>query len=173
MMNTITKEIIPANEAGRMKALEYYDILNDLPDKYFSNLARIISVTFNAPIALVSLVAKEEVHFKGNFGMEGIDKVSRGESLCSLAVLDANPTIFKDALNEPCLLKNPLVAGEFGLRFYAGAPIITKNGFNIGTVCIVGKHPRNFSEKEAETLQLFAENVMHEIEMRGDIKLKG
>lgn len=170
MINTFNKSIIPDNEINRFKALDYFDILNTLPDRYFNNLARIIAVTFDAPIALVSLVGAEDVIFKGNFGMKGIDRVDRGKSLCSLAVLDVEPTIFRDAIKEPCLLRNPLVVGEFGLRFYAGAPIITKEGFAIGTVCIVGKEPRDFNEDETEVLKLFAENAMHEIEMRGIIK---
>lgn len=170
MINTFNKPIIPDNETLRLAALEYFDILNDLPDMYFTNLAHIIATTFNSPIALVSLVGEEMVHFKGNFGMEGVNKVDRGKSLCSLAILDPEPTIFYDTLKEPCLLRNPLVIGEFGLRFYAGAPIVTKEGFNIGTVCIVGKEPREFSEREKNLLVLFAENAMHEIEMRGEIK---
>ena len=170
MINTFNKPIIPGNDALRLAALEYFDILNDLPDRYFTNLAHIIAATFNSQIALISLVGEELVHFKGNFGMDGVSNVSRGESLCSLAILDAEPTIFTDTLKEPCLLRNPLVIGEFGLRFYAGAPIVTKEGFNIGTVCIVGKEPREFTEREKDLLVLFAENAMHEIEMRGEIK---
>lgn len=170
MINTFNKPIIPDNEELRLVALAYFDILNDLPDRYFTNLAHIIAATFKSEIALVSLVGEEMVHFKGNVGMEGVNKVKRGKSLCSLAILDPEPTIFYDTLKEPCLLRNPLVIGEFGLRFYAGAPIISRQGFNIGTVCIVGKDPREFTEKEKELLVLFAENTMHEIEMRGEIK---
>ena len=170
MNNTFDKDIIPVNEAERLKALEYFDMLSDLPDSYFNNLANIIAHTFNVPIALISLVASEEVHFRGNYGMEGVKKTDRGISLCSLAVLDAEPTVFEDALKEPCLLRNPLVTGQFGLRFYAGAPIITKEGFNIGTVCIVDKEPREFTDKEKKLLKLFAENTMHEIMQRGVIR---
>lgn len=170
MINTFNKPIIPDNEKERLAALAYFDILNDLPDRYFTNLAHIIAATFQSEIALVSLVGEEMVHFKGNVGMEGVNKVERGKSLCSLAILEPEPTIFNDALKEPCLLRNPLVVGEFGLRFYAGAPIITKEGFNIGTVCIVGKEPRDFTQKETKLLVRFAENAMHEIEMRGEIK---
>ena len=102
--------------------------------------------------------------------MEDVERVPRGESLCSLAILEPEPTVFKDALQEPCLLRNPLVTGKFGLRFYAGAPIMTKEGFNIGTVCIVAKEPRDFSEKEKNLLVLFAENAMLEIEIRGEMR---
>ncbi len=170
MINTFNKPIISDSDKLRVAALEYFDILNDLPDSYFTNLAHIIAATFNSQIALVSLVGEEIVHFKGNFGMEGVNKMEREKSLCSLAILDPEPTIFNDTLKEPCLLRNPLVIGDFGLRFYAGAPIVTKEGFNIGTVCIVGKKPREFTESEKELLVLFAENAMHEIEMRGEIK---
>ena len=170
MLNTFNKPIIPANDRSRLKALEYFDILNELPDKYFSNLAQIIALTFKSEIALVSLVGEKEVYFKGNHGMEGTGKVDRGQSLCSLAVLDPEPTIFNDALKEPCLLSNPLVIGEFGLRFYAGAPIITREGFNIGTVCIVGKEPRHFTKQEKDLLVLFAKNAMIELESRIEIK---
>ncbi len=169
MNNTFNKPIIPANDKLRLKALDYFDVLNELPDRYFSNLAQIIALSFKAEIALVSLVGETEVYFKGNHGMQGTNKVDRGQSLCSLAILDPEPTVFTDALKEPCLLSNPLVIGEFGLRFYAGAPIITKEGFNIGTVCIVGKEPRIFSTQEKELLVLFAQNAMIELESRKEM----
>lgn len=166
MENSFGKDIIPANEQSRLAALHPYKLIEGLPEKYFTNFARIIAATFDAPIALVSFVDKEEVLFPGNYGMEGTDRVPRGISLCSLAVIDENPTIFHDALKEPCLLSNPLVIGEFGLRFYAGAPIITKDGYAIGTVCIVDKEPRDFSEQEAEMLKEFAKTAMLELERR-------
>lgn len=166
MNNTFDKPIIPDNEESRLKALAYFNILNQLPDRFFSNLALIVAKVFNAPIALISFVGEDDVFFKGNYGMEGVSSTKRGVSLCSLAILDSEPTVFNDALKEPCLLTNPLVAGQFGLRFYAGAPIVTREGFNIGTVCIVDKEPREFSVEEKQLLKLFAENAMIEIESR-------
>jgi GAF domain-containing protein len=166
MQNSFGKEIIPENDEERVKALHKYKFLDNLPEKYFTSLARIIATTFNAPIALVSFVDHASVTFPGNFGMENTSEVERGSSLCSLAILDKNPTVFKDALKEPCLLANPLVTGQFGLKFYAGAPIITKDGFAIGTVCIVGKEPRNFSKEEETMLHDFAQSAMNELDIR-------
>lgn len=171
MENSFGKNIIPANEVNRLKAMEYYDVLGDLPDRYFSNLAYIIAATFDTPIALVTFVKNETVAYKANFGMEGVNAVDRGMSLCSLAILEDDTTVFSDAIKEPCLLGNPLVAGDFGLRFYAGAPITTSDGHNIGTVCVVGKEPRSFSENEKNILKRFAENVMLELEMRKELHL--
>ena len=172
MNNTFGKPIIPPNDDLRLSALAYFDILNDLPDRYFTNLAQIIALAFNSEIALVSFVGEEDVYYKGNYGMNGVKRMERGKSLCSLAILDQEITVFGDALKEPCLLTNPLVIGDFGLQSYAGAPIITSEGFNIGTVCVVGKEPRDFTEEEKKLLVLFAKNAMIEIESRVELKNK-
>ena len=169
MHNTFGKDIIPPQEAGRLKALQHFTILKDLPETYFDNFARIIAATFDTPIALVSFVGEEDVSFPGNYGMKDTQKVSRGISLCSLGILDENVTVFKNAIKEPCLLANPLVAGEFGLRFYAAAPLVTKEGFAIGTVCIVDKESRKFTAQEEGMLKEFASTAMAELEKRSEL----
>ena|ERR1700694_2088046 len=163
MDNSFGKPIIPPNDQERIEALLSYDILDSKPETYFNNFAEIIAQSFDVPIALISLVDKEQVYFKANVGMEGTDRVPRGVSLCSLAILEPRLTIFEDALSEPCLIANPLVAGEFGLRFYAGAPLVTPEGFNIGTVCIVDKISREFSPADGELLSSFAHSIMEAI----------
>ncbi|HVG42093.1 MAG TPA: GAF domain-containing protein [Chitinophagaceae bacterium] len=163
MENTFGKPIIPDDDEKRVQALNSYNILHTLPEGFFNNLANIVAQCFDTPIALISLVDKEEVFFKANVGMSGTDYVKRGVSLCSLAILDTEPTIFEDTLKEPCLLANPLVAGEFGLRFYAGAPITTPDGYNIGTICVVDKQPRTFTELDQDLLRRFAVSVMEAI----------
>lgn len=166
MDNSLGKNIIPTNEAERLKALQHYDLLKGVPQGYFNNLAQIIAKTFDAPIALVSLVKSDVVEFAGNKGMEGTDTAPRSISLCSLAVLDDQPVIFPDAMEEPCLLANPLVQGDFGLRFYAGAPILSPGGAALGTVCVVDKEPREFTEEDTRMLQYFATVAMNEIVAR-------
>ena len=166
MENTFGKPIIPENDKERVEALESYKILEELPHNFFDNLSHIVAKTFDTPIALISLVHKEQVFHKGNVGMKGTTSVPRGISLCSLAVLDKELTIFEDALNEPCLLSNPLIAGEFGLRFYAAAPLTTPDGYNIGAVCIVDKEPRSFSKEDHILLSNFATSAMQAIEER-------
>lgn len=163
MDNSFGKPIVPANDEERLKALKAYEILNTAPEGFFNNLAHIVARSFDTPIALISLVDKEEVFFKANVGMEDTRHVSRGLSLCSLAVLDPEPTVFENALDEPCLLANPLVAGSFGLRFYAGAPIVTPEGYNIGTVCVVDREPRSFSDLDRGLLKRFADSAMDAI----------
>ena len=168
MKNTFGISIIPQNENERLKALQNLQILESDVQSVFDNIAHIMAETFDVPIALISFVDNKQVFFKGNAGMAGIESKSRGISLCSLAILNDGVTVFEDALKEKCLLHNPLVSGEFGLKFYAGAPLTTKEGYNIGTVCIIDKESRNFSEKKKQLLQRFANMVMHEIYLQID-----
>jgi GAF domain-containing protein len=166
MENSFGRPIIPVDDEQRLHALQRYRILDSEPEGFFDNLAQIMARCFDTPIALISLVDKERVFFKANVGMPETRNVSRGLSLCSLAILNDEPTVFEDAVAEPCLLANPLVAGSFGLRFYAGAPITTEDGYHLGTVCVVDKKARPFSQSDKELLQRFGHTVMKAIEKR-------
>lgn len=167
MQNTfIGVNLIPENDAERISKLQEFEILDTPPEGAFNHIAAMAARMFNVPIALVALVDEERVWFKANVGMEGVENVDRGISLCSLAILTDGPTVFPDAVNEPCLLANPLVRGNFGLRFYAGAPLTTSDGYNLGTLCIVDKQPREFSESDQKLLSQLAGIVMDEIELR-------
>ena len=165
MINTFGKPIIPYNDKLRVKKLQEYEILDTHSEGSFKHVASLAAHIFKVPIALVSFVDTERVWFKANVGMEGITEVDRGVSLCSLAILNNGLTIIPDALAEPCLLSNPLVAGSFGLRFYAAAPLKTDDGYNLGSVCIVDKEPREFNLADKVMLQHLAKSVMKELEM--------
>ncbi|WP_051359768.1 GAF domain-containing protein [Adhaeribacter aquaticus] len=166
MNNTFGIPIIPDNDATRVQKLHEYQIL-DTPvgEGPFQHVASLATHLFKVPIALVSLVDKQRVWFKANVGLEGVNEVDRGTSLCSLAVLSHEPTVFENAVEEPCLLANPLVAGEFGLRFYAAAPLTNPEGLNLGAVCIVDKIPRKFSIADQKILEHLAAVVMKELEL--------
>ncbi|MCX2477636.1 ATP-binding protein [Pedobacter sp. MC2016-15] len=166
MDNTFGKNIIPENEHERIAALKRYKILGSPAENAFDHVAKLAAKIFAVPIALVSMVDTEEVFFKANVGMGKVRTTPRGISLCSLAVLDPEVTVFEDARIEPCLLANPLVAGEFGLQFYAGAPITTPDGMLIGTLCVVDKKPRTFSTQDRAILANLASIVIDEMELR-------
>jgi GAF domain-containing protein len=159
-------DLVTLNEKNRLKALRRYKLINGLPKGYFSKLAQSVANTFHTPIALVSIVDKEHVSFPGNVGIPNIEEIPRNISLCSMALLNDGPTVYPDTLKEPALLSNPLISGNFGLRFYAGAPIVTADGHPLGVVCLVDKQPRQLSEEEIEILKGFAAIAMQEIEHR-------
>lgn len=167
MNNTFGIPLVPANERERLEKLYSYNILHDY-DKAgaFKHVAAMAAHIFKVPVALVVFVDEEQTFFAGNFGMEDADRMSRGESLCSLAILKDEVTIFEDANADPCLLANPLVSGDFGLRFYAAAPLITPEGYKVGTVCIVDKKPRKLSVADKRLLEALASSVIEELEER-------
>ncbi|OLY94685.1 GAF domain-containing protein [Cnuella takakiae] len=166
MENTFGVPIIPHNDLQRVTALRRYNILDSAPEQSFTNIVQLASEFFNVPIALISLVDTTRVHFKANVGLGNMLYEDRGKSLCSLAVLNDKATVFENALEEPNLVYHPLVTGSFGLRFYAGAPLISSDGFNIGTLCIIDKQPRSFGPKQARQLEQFAAIAMNDIELR-------
>jgi hypothetical protein len=117
MENTFEKNIIPDNEEARLRALYRYQLLENLPERYFTNLARIIAQTFNTPIALVSLVDKEQVNFPGNYGMGDTRQVPRGLSLCSLAVLEENQPFLKMQEKTPVCSPTHWLVAALGYAF--------------------------------------------------------
>lgn len=160
--NTFGLNIIPENEVQRLKKVRSFDIPgSEGVLKSLTDLARDI---FDVPIALVAIVESNKVFFKANSGMEDVTEISRGVSLCSLAILSNDVTVFQNALEEKCLGRNPLVTGNFQLRFYAGAPLKTSDGFNIGTLCLVDTKPREFSKKDSSRLEELAMNAITLIE---------
>ncbi|GAA4295956.1 GAF domain-containing protein [Nibribacter koreensis] len=165
MENTFGLPIIPENEEQRLVKLHSLNIL-DQPKAHgpFQHVAEMAARMFNAPIALVNFVDSEQVFTKGSAGLDNPTPVPRGTSLCSLAVLNNDVTVFENALQEPCLLANPMVTGDFGLRFYAAAPLRTSDGHNIGALCIVDKEKREFPESEKRVLEHLASIIMADIE---------
>lgn len=166
MTNTINYPTLPINEKKRLETLASYQILDSQPEEPFNKIVALAAKRFNAPVALISLVDKYRVWYKASLGMENLSEVSRKDSLCSMVILQDAVTIFNDALQEPCLLANPFVAGSFGLRFYAGAPIKTIDGIRLGAVCIIDKNPRYFSPAEQKDLEDLAVLAMQEIKHR-------
>lgn len=167
MENTFNVPIIPENDEERLARLYSYGIKDTYEESgTFKHIVSMAAHIFKVPIALVSIVDEEQVIFVGNVGMEDTGQVSRGISLCSLAVLKEEVTVFENAREEACLLANPLVVGDFGLQFYAAAPLQSPDGFRLGAVCIIDKNPRTFSEAEQDLLKGLATAVMDELEER-------
>jgi PAS domain S-box-containing protein len=120
---------------------------------------------FQVPIAIVSLVDHDRIWFKSHFGLE-TQQVGRDAGLCASAILSPEVYHLSDAAHDPRALTNPVVAGALGLRFYAAAPLRTHDGFNLGTICVMDRQPRELSPAEAEVLKKLATLVMDQMELR-------
>ena len=156
---------IPANEAARMSAVKRYDILDTPPDGTFDRVTALAARRFDVPISIISIVDHDRIWFKSHHGLE-VKQIGRDPGLCASAILSEMPHILSNAALDPRSLANPLVAGDFGLRFYAGVPLRTHDGFNLGTLCVIDKEPRPVDQKQIDDLKDLASVVMDQMELR-------
>lgn len=166
MENTFGRNIIPEDELERLENLKKYKILYTQTEPIFDQLAASAATLLEVPIAMINFVDKDYIWTKASLGGGIGFEMERGTSLCSLAILKNEVTVYENTLKEPFLISNPLVAGESGLRFYAAAPIATEEGFNIGSVCILDIKPRIFLPEDQEKLHQIAFRVRQEIRKR-------
>lgn len=155
-----------ASETARLQAVRRYDILDSPPDGAFDRVTALASRIFDVPIALVTIVDVDRIWFKSRYGLDGVEQISRDPGLCASAILSDTPYVVEEARKDPRTLQNPLVAGDFGLQFYAASPLRTGDGHRLGTLCIIDREPRIFSPRQAEVLQGLSDIVMDEMELR-------
>jgi signal transduction histidine kinase len=113
----------------------------------------------------VTLVDTDRIWFKSRYGLD-VQQIPRDPGLCSSAILGDNFYEVNDAPSDPRTLANPLVAGEFGLRFYAAVPLKVKEGHNLGTLCVIDKKPRKLKPKQIEILQYLSDILIDQMELR-------
>jgi two-component sensor histidine kinase len=164
-VNAVSPSIIPENESRRIQAVRRYDILDTPPDGAFDRITAIAARRFDVPISIISVVDHDRIWFKSHYGLE-VTQIGRDPGLCASAILSTMPHILSDAAIDPRSLTNPLVAGEFGLRFYAGVPLRTHDGFNLGTLCVIDKEPRPVDQRQIDDLKDLASVVMDQMELR-------
>ena len=156
---------IPAEEAERIRALLRYEILDTPSEASFDHLTRLAATIIGVPIALVSLVDTDRQWFKSKFGL-GVDETGRDISFCGHAIIQDGPFVVPDAILDDRFADNPLVTGEPGIRFYAGAPLRTPDGYRLGTLCVIDTEPREgLSEFESNALVALASLVVDEMEL--------
>lgn len=153
------------HESVRLAALRSYDILDTPPDGTFDRVTALAARIFNTPIALVSLVDEDRIWFKSRHGLAA-DEIGRDPGLCASAIFSPDTYVIRDVLSDPRTLANSLVAGECGLRFYAAAPLVTRDGFRLGTLNVIDFEARDFTEEDQRTLAELAGAVMDQMELR-------
>ena len=152
-------------EKERLANLYKYEILDTPADGYFDDITSLSTKIFNVPISIITLVDTDRIWFKSAFGIDG-EQISRDPGLCSSAIMSDDIYIVENASIDPRTLTNPLVSGVLGLRFYAAAPLKSKDGYNLGTLCIIDKKPRTFSNEERRLLKHLGDIVMDEMHLR-------
>ncbi|MEA5624241.1 GAF domain-containing protein [Nostoc sp. UHCC 0251] len=157
---------LPANEVERLEALRQYNILDTPAEVAFDRITSLAARLFNMPTALVSLVDESRGWFKSAYGLD-MREVQRDESICSLALLSDEVLVIPDTRQDKRLVCNPFVQNEPGLRFYASAPLLTQDGFNLGSLCLLDTQPRDaLTDEQKAILKDLAAMVIDELELR-------
>ncbi|MGJ7489680.1 histidine kinase dimerization/phosphoacceptor domain -containing protein [Variovorax sp. ZT4R33] len=155
----------PQEEFQRLAAVRRYDVLDTPPDGVFDRVTAMAAALFSVPISIISLVDVDRIWFKSHHGLE-VNQIGRDPGLCASAILQDGPWLLNDAKLDPRSIANPLVAGDFGLRFYLGIPLKTSDGFNLGTLCVIDKEAHTVSEEQIAQLEHLAALVMDQMELR-------
>jgi phosphoserine phosphatase RsbU/P len=167
---TVLELASPSDEEARLSAVRHFRILDTPPDGSFDRITALAARLLRAPIAIVSIVDRDRIWFKSRYGLADVEQIGRDPGLCASAILRDEPWVVTDAATDPRALANPLVAGSFGLRFYAGVPLTTTEGYNLGTLCVIDHEPREITDDELMTLQDLARLVMDQLELRLDAR---
>jgi diguanylate cyclase (GGDEF)-like protein/PAS domain S-box-containing protein len=161
----VTAAPIPDNEGERLAALRRYMLLDTVPEPEFDRITALAAKLFDVPIALVSLVDADRQWFKSCIGLDAT-QTDRDVAFCAHALFDAQPLVVQDALADVRFAYNPLVTGDPFIRFYAGAPLVTREGFALGTLCIIDRKPRTLTREQVETLVSLSQVVVDLVEAR-------
>lgn len=155
----------PANELARLCALHECDVLDSKPDPEFDAITRLACRLCDVPIAMVSLVDAERQWFKAKTGTS-TTQTPRDWALCAYAILSDSPLVIPDTTRDARTADSPLVVGPAGIRFYAGVPLRTSDGFSLGSCCVVDTRPRDISDQQLEDLVILASQVSARLELR-------
>lgn len=158
---------LPENEAGRVEALRSYRILDTLPEERFDDLARLAAYVCGTPIGLIGLIDSNREWFKSKVGW-AVNEIPRGVSFGAHTTLHDDLLIVSDALKEKRFAQNHLVT-RAGVRFYAGAPLLTPEKYALGTLCVMDHVPRALTEGQRHMLRTLARQVMAHLEDQRDL----
>jgi diguanylate cyclase (GGDEF)-like protein len=163
MALSVLKTTMQFVENERLAALDRYDILDTPSDPSLDRITRIVATAFRVPMASISLIDGHRQWLKSRHG--GLSaETCKNHAFCSTTIQMTKPLVIEDATKDPRFRDNPLVIGPPHIRFYAGAPLCTPDGYNLGALCAIDTQPRRLDEAQIGLLKDLADMVMSEFE---------
>ncbi|MEM6426860.1 MAG: PAS domain S-box protein, partial [Cyanobacteria bacterium P01_D01_bin.128] len=159
------------DENQRLAKLLSYSILDTESELAYDDITCLVKQICNVPIALISLVDRDRQWFKSIQGLEA-SQTSREVSFCTRTIQQTEVMVVPDAAQDPRFADNPLVTGEPYIRFYAGAPLVTSDGFALGSLCAIDTQPRTFSEEQRQSLVALSRLTLNQLELRRTLQLR-
>ncbi|MEO8164006.1 MAG: GAF domain-containing protein, partial [Betaproteobacteria bacterium] len=156
------------SEVDRIRAIRRYEVMDAPLDDTFDRLTALTARLLQAPITLIGIVDSSRVWFMSRYGL-GIHEMPRN-SVSQTLFLHPEPWIASDTRIDQRTCFHPLVTGDFGLRFYAGVPLITNDGYNLGALCILDTQPHDLTPSAIGILGDLAALVMHQMELRLEVR---
>ena len=155
-------------EEQRLDELRRYDVLDTEREAAFDRVAELAAIVCGAPMALVSLVDEARVWHKTEHGI-ALGETARERSFCADAIHARELHVVEDALADARFRDYPAVAGVHGIRFYAGAPLVTPRGLALGTLCVLDRTPRRLGDEARRGLELLRDQLMTLLEERREL----
>jgi GAF domain-containing protein len=155
----------PVDEPGRLRALHRLQVLDTPREAMFDRLVAVAAQLFETPIALLNLVAAHRQWAKATFGLDFCQS-DRRDAFCTHTILESDPLVVEDPLTDERFARNPLVLAEPGIRFYAGAPVRTSDGYHVGSLCVIDRTPRTCTADQCDALQHLAQIAAAQMETR-------
>jgi len=153
-----------AQEAARLAVLRRYCVLDTGREARFDDLARLAANICGTPVSLVSLVDSHRLYFKAAYGLDA-HEVPYPDGFCAHAIRERDVMEIPDTRNDPRFAGHPLVVDAPRVRFYAGAPLFSADGFGLGTLCVIDLKPNSLRADQRENLVLLARQVMAQLEL--------
>ena len=160
------KPEIPKNEKERLEELKEYSILDTLPEQEYDEITYLSSFICETPVSLVTLVDENRQWFKSNHGLD-TKQSPREDSFCAHAINDTdNFLIIPDAKKDERFYDNPWVVNDPHISFYAGIPLVSSNGYPLGTLCVIDSQPRELSNEQLKALKALSNQLIKLFEKR-------
>lgn len=159
---------LPDAEADRLEALGQYALSSEASDTSLDRLTELAQLAFDVSSAAVGIIDAHNERFLACYGAS-FGALDREETVCTYTILDGGATVVEDLNEDPRFSGNETLI-EAGVRFYAGEPLVTEEGYPIGTLCLQDDQPRSFSERERRMLSLLADEVVDRIELQHRIE---